>query len=257
MRFDGKVAIVTGSGQGIGKAIAMALAAEGAKVVTNNRKPGTQGGDAATVAAEIKAAGGDAVPFFGSVSDYQEAKKLIQTAVSNFGKIDILVNNAGITFRGPFINSTVEQINAILDVDIKGCIYCCQHVIPYMARQRYGKIVNISSGAGLKAEPMISIYSAAKYAILGLTEALAAELAYYNINVNAVCPGQVRTAMNVPRPGQSYINNFFRREITSEDIAHGVLFLVSDEARNITSCGLPITAGCEKTLPAPDPYFTV
>jgi NAD(P)-dependent dehydrogenase (short-subunit alcohol dehydrogenase family) len=257
MRFDGKVAIVTGSGQGIGKAIAMALAAEGAKVVTNNRKAGTQGGDAATVAAEIKAAGGEVVPFFGNVSDYDEAKKLIQMAVSNFGKIDILVNNAGISLRGPFINYTVEQIDAVIDIDIKGCIYCCQHVIPYMAKQRYGKIVNISSGAGLKADPMISIYSAAKYAILGLTEALAAELAYYNINVNAVCPGGVRTAMNMPRPGKSYTDNFFRREITPEDIAAGVLFLASDEARNITSYGLPVTAGQEKPIPAPEPYFTV
>ena len=94
-KLTGKVALVTGSGQGIGKAVAMALAAEGAKVVTNNRKAGTQGGDAATVASEIKAAGGEAVPFFGSVSDFKEAQQAIQTAVKSFGRIDIVVNNAG------------------------------------------------------------------------------------------------------------------------------------------------------------------
>ena len=256
MRFDGKVAVVTGSGQGIGKAVALALAAEGAKVVTNNRKAGTQGGDAATVAAEIRAGGGEAVPAFGSVSDYKEAQKVIQTAVSSYGRIDILVNNAGILFRSPLINSTEEQIRAVIDVNIVGCIYCCQHAIPYMARQKYGKIVNMSSGAGLQGEAMLSVYSASKYAVLGLTEALAAELSYYNINVNAICPGIVRTAMN-SRPGMIYTNNFFRREITVKDIVAGVLFLASDEARNVTSCWFPISAGVEKKLPAAEPYFTI
>ena len=259
MRFDGKVAIVTGSGQGIGKAIAMALAAEGAKIVTNNRQQGTQGGDAATVAAEIKSAGGVAIPFFGDVSNQKEAGKLVQTALSNFGKIDILVNNAGIYLDGAIINNTEEQISDVINVNIKGYIYCCQHVIPHMAKQKYGKIVNISSGAGLKANPMISVYSATKYAILGLTEALAAELAYYNINVNAVCPGIIPTAMNdwQPQIHKLAAYNYFRREVTPEDIAVGVLFLASDEARNITGHGLPVTAGCEKQIPPPEPFFTV
>ena len=259
MRFDGKVAIVTGSGQGIGKAIAKALAAEGARVVTNNRKPGAKGGDAATVAAEIKLTGGEAVPFFGDVSDYKEAGKLVQTAINNFGKIDILVNNAGIYVSGALINATEEQIDDVIDVNIKGYIYCCQHVIPHMARQKHGKIINISSGAGLKANPMIAVYSATKYAILGLTESLAAELAYYNINVNAVCPGIIPTAMNNWQPEiyELAATNFFRREVTPEEIAAGVLYLASEEARNITGYGLPITAGCEKQLPSLKPYFTV
>ena len=114
-KLKGKVAIVTGSGQGIGKAIAIALAAEGAKVVTNNRKPGTQGGDAATVAAEIKAAGGEAVPFFGSVSDFKEAQKAIETAVSNFGRIDIVVNNAGSDAPKMVWNMTEEDWDLSID----------------------------------------------------------------------------------------------------------------------------------------------
>ncbi len=256
MRFNGKVAIVTGSGQGIGRSIAMALAADGAKVITNNRKQGTKGGDAATTAAEIKAAGGQAIPCFGNISDYQESQKLIQTAVDHFGKIDILVNNAAILLNGPLVNYTEKQIREIVDINLTGCIFCCQHVIPYMAKQKYGKIVNISSGAALQGDATISVYSATKYAILGLTESLAVELAFYNINVNAVCPGGVPTRMNF-KPGATYDYNFFHREITGNDIAAAVLFLASEEARNITSSWLPVTAGVEKKVPDPKPFFTI
>ena len=256
MRFEGKVAIVTGSGQGIGKSIALAFAAEGAKVVTNNRAKGTKGGDAATTAAEIKAAGGQAVPFFGSVADYQDSQKLVKTAVDHFGKIDILVNNAAILLNGPLINYTEQQIRDIVDINVNGCIFCCQAAIPFMAKQKYGKIVNISSGAGLQGDATISVYSATKYAVLGLTESLAVELAYYNINVNAVCPGGVPTRMNF-KPGATYDYNFFHREITGNDIAAAVLFLASEEARNITSSWLPVTAGVEKKVPDPKPFFTL
>jgi len=256
MRFDGKVAVVTGSGQGIGRSIAMSLAAEGAKVVTNNRIQGTSGGDAATVAAEIKAAGGIAVPVFASVSDYQESQKIIQTAVDKFGRIDILVNNAAIGLFNMLINSTEKQIRDIVDVNITGCIFCCKHVIPQMSMQKYGKIVNISSGAGLQGDANVTVYSATKYAVIGLTEALAVELAYYNINVNAVCPGGVATRMSF-RPGATHDYNFFHREITGEDIAAAVLFLASEEARNITSTWLPVTAGVEKKVPDNKPFFTI
>jgi 3-oxoacyl-[acyl-carrier protein] reductase len=256
MRFEGKVAIVTGSGQGIGKSIAMALAAEGAKVVTNNRKRGTKGGDAATTAAEIKAAGGGAIPVFASVSDYGESKKLIQTAVDHYGKIDVLVNNAAILLNGPLINYTEKQMRDIVDINILGCVFCCQHAVPYMSKQKYGKIVNISSGAALQGDAMITVYTATKYAVIGLTEALAAEVAYYNINVNAVCPGGVPTRMNFA-PGATFDYNFFHREISGGDIAAAVLFLASEEARNITSSWLPVTAGVEKKVPDPKPFFTV
>ena len=169
MRFDGKVAVVTGSGQGIGKSIAMSFAAEGAKVVTNNRAKGTKGGDAATTADEIKASGGEAFPFFGSVSNYQDSQKLIQTAIDHFGKIDILVNNAAVLLNGPMINYTEKQIRDIVDINVNGCIFCCQHAIAPMSRQKYGKIVNISSGAGLAGDATIAVYAATKYAVLGLS----------------------------------------------------------------------------------------
>lgn len=104
--------------------------------------------------------------------------------------------------------------------------------------------------------PTISVYSATKYAVLGLTESLAVELAYYNINVNAVCPGGVPTRMNF-KPGATYDYNFFHREITGNDIASAVLFLASEEARNITSSWLPVTAGVEKKVPDPKPFYTI
>lgn len=152
MRFDGKVAVVSGSGQGIGRSIALAFATEGAKVVTNNRKKGTKGGDAETTADEIKAAKGNAVPYFGNVADYKDSQKLIRTALDHFGKIDILVNNAAILLNGPLINYTEKQIRDIVDINVNGCIFCCQAAIPYMSKQKYGKIVNISSGAGLQGD---------------------------------------------------------------------------------------------------------
>ena len=256
MRFAGKVAIVTGSGQGIGRAIALGLAAEGAKVVTNNRAVGSKGGDAATVAAEIKAAGGEAIAVFGSVSDYQESQNLVETTVNKYGRVDILVNNAATMLRGPIINYTKAQIREIIDVNLVGCIYCCQHVIPHMARQKYGKIVNISSGAGLQGEPNMSVYSATKYAVIGLTEALAPELGYYNINVNAVCPGAIETRMS-RGSGGSYSENILYREITPGDVAATVLFLASDESKSITSTWIPVTSGIEKRVLPHKPLFTV
>ena len=256
MRFAGKVAIVTGSGQGIGRSIALGLAAEGAKVVTNNRAVGSKGGDAATVASEIKAFGGEAIAVFGNVSDYQESLNIVETTIRKYGRVDILVNNAATMLRGSIINYTKAQIHEIIDVNLVGCIYCCQHVIPHMARQKYGKIVNVSSGAGLQGEPNMSVYSATKYAVIGLTEALAPELGYYNINVNAVCPGAIETRMS-RGSGGSYNDNILYREITPEDVAATVLFLASDESKSITSVWIPVTSGIEKRVLPHKPLFTV
>ena len=136
-KLKGKVAIVTGSGQGIGKAVAKRLAAEGAMVVTNNRKAGTQGGDAATVADEIKAAGGEAVPFFGSVSDFHEAQKAIQTAVNTFGRIDIVVNNAGSDAPKMVWNMTEEDWDLSVDSFLKSSFNCIRHAAPLMHNQYY------------------------------------------------------------------------------------------------------------------------
>ena len=265
MRFDDKVALITGAARGIGACVALQFAKEGANIVALDITQDIAAidyslgnvSDLEKVVNDVKKMGRNAIGVIADVSKSAQVKIAVDKAIVEFGKIDILVNNAGIILRSPFVNSTEEQIRAVIDVNINGCIFCCQHVIPHMARQKYGKIVNISSGAGLRAEPGLSIYSATKYAVLGLTEALAAELAYYNINVNAVCPTGVRTGLNKGRQIASTADNYFRREITVEDIAAAVLFLASEEARNITSTWIPVTAGVEKKTPSLEPYFTV
>jgi NAD(P)-dependent dehydrogenase (short-subunit alcohol dehydrogenase family) len=186
-KLKGRVAIVTGSGQGIGKAVAMALAAEGAKVVTNNRKAGTSGGDAATVAAEIKAAGGEAVPFFGSVSDFKEAQKAIQTAVSTFGRIDIVVNNAGSDAPKMVWNMTEEDWDLSVDSFLKSAFNCIRHATPLMREQKWGRIINTTSTAWLGAVGHCN-YSAAKAGLVGLTRAVAREVGRYGITCNAYAP---------------------------------------------------------------------
>jgi 3-oxoacyl-[acyl-carrier protein] reductase len=186
-KLTGKVALVTGSGQGIGKAVAMALAAEGAKVVTNNRKAGTQGGDAATVASEIKAAGGEAVPFFGSVSDFKEAQQAIQTAVKSFGRIDIVVNNAGSDAPKMVWNMSEEEWDMSINSYQKSSFNCIRHATPLMREQKWGRIINTTSTAWLGAVGHCN-YSAAKAGIVGLTRAVAREVGRYGITCNAYAP---------------------------------------------------------------------
>jgi 3-oxoacyl-[acyl-carrier protein] reductase len=186
-KLTGKVALVTGSGQGIGKAVAIALAAEGAKVVTNNRKPGTQGGDAATVAAEIKAAGGEAVPFFGSVSDFKEAQQAIQIAVSSFGRIDIIVNNAGSDAPKMVWNMSEEEWDMSINSYLKSSFNCIRHATPLMREQKWGRIINTTSTAWLGAVGHCN-YSAAKAGIVGLTRAVAREVGRSGITCNAYAP---------------------------------------------------------------------
>jgi NAD(P)-dependent dehydrogenase (short-subunit alcohol dehydrogenase family) len=278
MRFDGKVAFITGAAHGMGACDALRFAKEGADIVALDIAKDiptlnyamSSGSELDKLVNEIKGMGRRAIAVVADVRKSDQVKNAVDKAIAEFGKIDILVNNAGVLAISPLINTTEEQINLLIDVNIKGVLYCCKHVIPHMARQRYGKIINISSGAGLYAEPLIAVYGATKYAVLGITESLAGELAYYNINVNAVCPASIRTAMHQIRIGDSketfdagaegplaYHVNYFNREVTPEDIADTILFLASDEARNITSHWIPVTAGTEKKVPPPEPFFTI
>jgi 3-oxoacyl-[acyl-carrier protein] reductase len=213
--LKGRVAVVTGSGQGVGRTIAIALAQEGAKVVTNNRKPGSTSpfihgeefeksltvkqreriskrdtekrGDAATVASEIRDMGGEAEPFFGDVSDYEVVGQLIQMTVDYFGKIDILVNNAGTFAHVSVWEMTKEQWHHVTDNKPTSAFNTIRHAAPLMMKQKWGRILNCTSGAWLGCLNACN-YASANAGVVGLTRAVAKELLPYGITCNAYAP---------------------------------------------------------------------
>lgn len=191
--LDGRVAVVTGAGRGIGAAIARCLAAEGAAVVVNDVGVSLdgRGGDrdpAAQVCKEIEAAGGRAVPNYDSVADFEAAGRIVGTALEAFGTVDILVNNAGIIRDRTLLKMSEEDYDAVIAVHQKGTFNCTRHAAPVMREKGYGRIVNITSSAGLRGNFGQTNYGAAKAAIMGMTFVWALELGRYGITVNAVAP---------------------------------------------------------------------
>lgn len=181
-----RVAVVTGSGRGIGRAIALAMAKEGARIVTNNRKPDGVG-DAETTAREIKDMGGQAVPFYGDISSFETGRKLIQTAVDSFGKLDILVNNAGFRDVVDSWEITEEQWDRVIGIILKGTFNCTRHALPLMKEQRWGRIINCASGCWILCLQACH-YGAAKAAVVGFTRAIAGDMATHGITCNAYHP---------------------------------------------------------------------
>ncbi len=186
-RLEGKVAIVTGSGQGIGRAIAIELAREGAAVVTNSRKRGTEGGDAYTTAEQIEKSGGKAAPFFCDVSDFNKVGSMVEFAVKTFGGVHILVNCAGADAPRMVWNMSEEEWDKCVNSFLKGSFNCIRHVAPILREQRWGRIVNLTSSAWLGTVGHCN-YGAAKAGVVGLTRAVAREMGRYGVTCNAIAP---------------------------------------------------------------------
>ena len=191
--LDGRVAIVTGSGRGIGREFALCFGREGAKVVINDvgvslDGQGTDDDPAVQVCKEIEALGGEAVPNYDSVSDFDGAQRIVQTAVDAFGTVDILVNNAGIVRDRSLLKMEESDFDAVIGVHLKGTFNCTRHAAPVMKEQGYGRIVNITSSAGLRGNFGQTNYGAAKAGIMGMTFVWSLELGRYGITVNAIAP---------------------------------------------------------------------
>ncbi len=244
MRFADRVTIVTGSSRGMGKATALALAREGAKMVIADTDL-TKGED---VVRGIEKLGGEAIFVKADVSKRADVERMVQATLDRFGKIDILVNNAGIHDGAPFVEEREELWQRMFAVNVMGTVLPSQEVVPEMMRRKKGKIVHISSKAAVVGEPYHAAYSASKGAILALTRAMAIELAPYNITVNAVCPGPTYTDMLLEATDAAQ-----REELTAtaplgrlgqpEDVAGAVLYLASEESDWCTGQAISVDGG--------------
>jgi len=251
----GRVVIVTGGARGIGAAIVEGFTKEGVNVVIADIELDI----AKKLATDLTKNGIKALAVRTDVTNKTDVDNLVATALGEFGKIDILVNNAGVVRDILFVDIEEKDWDLVNNVNAKGVYLVTRAVVPHMIAAKYGKIVNISSRAGKEAQIGLSHYSASKFAVIGLTQALAKELAEYDINVNAICPGILRTFMwekvilnaRAKRQGltreqvfESWINQIpLRRPQVPEDIANVVLFLSSQVSQNITGEAINVSGG--------------
>jgi NAD(P)-dependent dehydrogenase (short-subunit alcohol dehydrogenase family) len=256
MKLSGRVAIVTGGGRGLGRAIALRFAKEGAAVVVT----GTGREHLEVTAREIGADGGRSLAVVADVANESDVSRMVEATVHEFGRLDVLVNNAGIA--GPTASvaeARCEDWERTLAVNLTGAFLCAKHAIPHLMAQKDGRIINITSVAGLIGYAKRSPYAASKWGMIGLTRSLAIELGTHGITVNAIAPGSVRgeRIANVVRDraaslGKSiadierefYVDpTALKRMLDPEEIAGTALFLASDEARGITGETISVTAG--------------
>lgn len=246
MLLEGKNAVVTGGSQGIGAAIAQELAREGANVCLTFRKHEEE---AQKYAEKIRGLGRKALAVKCDISSFKDAAATVQAAIETFGSLQILVNNAGMNWDGVSWKMTEEQWDRVIEVNLKGYFNFIRHTAPIFKEQKYGKIINITSINGLRGKFGQMNYSASKAGIVGLTKALSKELGAFGVNVNAVAPGLIETAMLRESEARDKIIDLAMAEIVlkrvgqPEDLAYVVSFLASDKARHITGEVIKVDGG--------------
>jgi 3-oxoacyl-[acyl-carrier protein] reductase len=243
MALNGKVAVVTGAAQGIGKTITLLLSEKGASLVLCDINLEA----AEETAREIEERGGKYLALKSDVSNFQDAEKIIKQAVERFGSIDILINNAGITKDNVLLRMKEEQWDQVMAVNLKGTFNFTKAAIKVMLRKRSGRIVNIASITGMMGNAGQANYSASKAGVIGFTKAVAREYADRGITVNAVAPGFIATAMTDAIPEkekEELIKQIPMKKLgTPEDVANAVYFLASDEAHYITGHVIGVNGG--------------
>jgi 3-oxoacyl-[acyl-carrier protein] reductase len=243
LKLAGKIALVTGGAQGIGKEVALLLARNGANIIVSDINLEK----AEETSKEIGSIGPQSMAIKVDVANLKEVERMVEAILEKFGKIDILVNNAGITRDKLILRMTEEDWDAVLNVNLKGTFNCTKAVVRHMAKQRSGKIVNIASVVGEMGNAGQVNYSASKAGVIGLTKTIAREFAQRRINVNALAPGYIETPMTEVLPEK--VKEELRRLIPMErlgkpeDVAEAVLFLVSEESNYITGHVLDVNGG--------------
>ncbi len=249
MRLLNKVAVITGGNSGIGKATAILFAKEGAKVVISGRdlEMGRE------VVDTIKKFGGKAAFIRADVSKEAEVKNLIDFAIRLYGKVDVLFNNAGVELQKPVTETTEEELNNVLNVNLKGTFFGCKHAIPHLIKQGGGSVINTASIAGLVGSPGLAAYCASKGGVVLLTKQVALDFAKSGVRVNCVCPGATMTPMierfvsKSPNPEKTFEDlakmHPMGRMAKPEEIANAVLFLASDESSFVTGQALAVDGG--------------
>ena len=262
MKLKDKVAIITGGGTGIGKAISLAFANEGAAVVVAARNPSRL----EEVAKDIKSRGGKAKAIQTDISNHEQIKRMVAQTIDEFGQIDVLVNNAAAMYpnNADVVDMNLDNWHNTLKVNLTGTMLCSREVLKYMIPRRSGNIINISSVAGMSGVPKESPYAASKWGVIGLTETLAIEAGKHNIRVNCISPGATRTQEfedwvkgSAKSMGISYEkvmskltdNNSLKRIAEPSEIAACVVFLASDDASAVAGHNLVVSCGFHITHP--------
>ncbi len=244
MRLQDRVAVVTGAGRGLGEAIAVRLAAEGAAVLINDRDADT----AARTVERITAAGGRAAALIGSVTDAAFVHELMARALGEFGRLDILVNNAGITRDTLLRDMSVEDWDAVLNLNLRATFLCCKEATPHMVARKWGRVINMSSRAHYGNKGQVN-YAASKAGVIGLTRSLSMELGKFNVTANCIAPGIITTPGVTSLP---HYQNLIERVAptlpiprlgTPEDVAGVAAFLASDDASYITGETIHVSGG--------------